>query len=197
MQTSLALFDFDGTITKKDSFLEFIKFYRGKLPFFLGLLVLSPLLILMKLKFLRNSKVKEITFGFFFRNEPYQKFTEKCKEFSLKIIPRLIKQNAFLTLETHVKNGDRVVIVSASAENWLQDWCKSMNIELIGTKLQIINGLITGKIDGKNCYGPEKVTRLKQYLNVSEYQQIYAYGDSRGDYELLELAHQKRYQYFK
>ena len=43
---NLALFDFDGTITNRDSFIDFIKFAKGNLKFFQGFMILSPILIL-------------------------------------------------------------------------------------------------------------------------------------------------------
>ena len=56
---TLALFDFDGTLYKKDSLIEFTKFYKGKFPFYLGIIILTPVLIAMKLKVISNEKAKK------------------------------------------------------------------------------------------------------------------------------------------
>jgi phosphatidylglycerophosphatase C len=196
MQKNLALFDFDGTITNKDSFLEFIKFYRGLYSYIIGLIVFLPTFLLVKAGVIKNWKAKEKVLTYFFKNEPVKEFCLKCSEFSTKVIPNLLKSDAIRTITDHLGKGDRVIIISASFENWLFDWCKSMNLELIGSKIEVRDGLVTGKIDGKNCYGAEKVNRLKQYLDISQFSEIYMYGDSKGDQQLLEIANHKYYKYF-
>jgi len=77
-------------------------------------------------------------------------------------------------------------------ENWLKKWCKKYNIDLIVTCLEIKNGKLTGKFSAKYCHGIEKVNRIKQCYNLSEYSIIFAYGDSSGDKEMLSIA-DKRY----
>jgi HAD superfamily phosphoserine phosphatase-like hydrolase len=89
-----------------------------------------------------------------------------------------------------------VYLVSASAENWLAAWCQQLNIQLIATQLEINNGLVTGKILGHNCYGPEKVNRINAKIILHDYQQIHCYGDSSGDREMLALAHFPNYRLF-
>jgi phosphatidylglycerophosphatase C len=196
MQKNLALFDFDGTITKKDSFLEFIKFYKGSISFFIGSIALFPVLLLYKVGIIRNWKAKEIVLTYFFKNEPIKEFCLKCTEFSIKSIPTLVKPEAMQAIIRHLRDGDKVIIISASFENWLADWCKSLKLELIGSKIEVRNGFITGNIEGRNCYGIEKVIRLKEYLDISQFSEIYAYGDSKGDLPLLELANHRFYQSF-
>jgi HAD superfamily hydrolase (TIGR01490 family) len=196
IQQNLALFDFDGTITRKDSFFEFIKYYKGNVSLIVGIIILSPILLLYKTRIIKNWKAKEKVFTYFFKYEPFEKFSSKGKEFSLKILPEMIKPKALETIFEHKRNGDRVLIISASYENWLIDWCNSLNIELIGSKIEVRDGVVTGKFDGKNCYGIEKVTRLNQYLDISQYFEIYAYGDSKSDWPLLELANHRFYKYF-
>jgi phosphatidylglycerophosphatase C len=191
---NLALFDFDGTITKRDSFLEFIKYYKGRTSFILGLIILSPILFLYKIGIIKNWRAKEMVFTYFFRNESFKEFSSKCEDFSLEIIPNMVKPKAMQKILGHLNKGDRVIIISASFENWLIDWCKSMHIELIGSKIEVRENLVTGKIYGKNCFGNEKVNRLNQYLDISKYSEIYAYGDSKGDFPLLDLSTQRFYK---
>jgi HAD superfamily hydrolase (TIGR01490 family) len=197
MPNILALFDFDGTISKKDSFIEFIKYYKGFHSFCFGFILLSPILLLYKIRLIKNWRAKKIVFSWFFKNESYKVFKSKCKCFSLTIIPQLIKPIALETIKKHIENGDKVIIISASFEDYLADWCKSMNLELLGTKIDFNKGFITGKIDGKNCYGDEKVIRLNQFLDLSLFNEIYAYGDSKSDLPLLEIANHRFYKFFR
>lgn len=196
MSKTLALFDFDGTITTKDSFLEFLKFHKGNFQFYLGFAILSPYLIAMKLKVIPNWKAKEIVLKYFLKGLKEEEMEQKAKAFTLEIVPRLLRPKAIEQIKKHQQNGDDIYLVSASAEGWLKFWCDEIGINLIGTKLEIINGNITGKIDGRNCYGPEKVARVKAQIDLSNYSEIYAYGDSGGDKELLAIANYPHYKFF-
>jgi HAD superfamily phosphoserine phosphatase-like hydrolase len=92
-------------------------------------------------------------------------------------------------LKKHQAEGDRVIIVSASMRCWLQPWCDKNNIELLSTQLEFKNGEFTGRFLTKNCHGKEKENRIKELLNLKDYETIYAYGDSSGDTQMLALAH--------
>ncbi|ELR73346.1 Phosphoserine phosphatase [Fulvivirga imtechensis AK7] len=192
----LALFDFDGTLTTRDTLLEFIKFYRGTFRFYLGFLILSPLLILYKLKIIPNWKAKEYTLQYFFKGESLETFNQKAHSFALNRIPAMLRKKAMDKLQWHLKNGHEVAVVSASAVNWIKPWVEKLNIGLIATELEVKNGLLTGRISGKNCYGNEKVTRVCAKLVIDDFTEIYAYGDSSGDKELLDLATHPFYRSF-
>lgn len=193
----LALFDFDGTITTKDTLIEFIRYYHGNTKLLTGFLILSPILVSYKVGIIPNWKAKEILLRYFFHGEPVSEFNEKCTTFAKICIPKLLRPQAINTIETHLKNNDEVVVVSASPENWVKPWCDAQNIKCLATQLEISNDIITGKISGKNCHGPEKVTRIKSCLELSSFDEIFAYGDTSGDKPMLALAHRKYYKPFR
>ena len=193
---SLALFDFDGTLTIKDSFLEILKYHRGNSGFWAKMFLLSPILIAFKLGFFPNFKAKEKVFKSFFGGMNQADFQELCDSFANHQLPKIIREEAIKKLRFHQQEGHRVIVVSASAENWLSLWCMQHGVELLGTRLEVINEKITGQIDGKNCHGPEKVNRIRDFLDPSEYESIYAYGDSSGDKEMLEFATDPFYRKF-
>lgn len=192
----LALFDFDGTITKKDSFLAFIKFYKGEWTFWKGMFLLSPVLILYKLKILPNWKAKQYVLTHFFHGEKEVEFNRKGEAFSSVVIPKLVRKKAKNKLYWHIARGDEVVVVTASAQNWVKPWTDQLGIDLIATELETKDNLLTGKILGKNCYGPEKVTRVCELRELRSYEDIYVYGDSKGDKELLDIGTQRFYRKF-
>lgn len=196
-ENKLALFDFDGTLTCKDSLFELIKFIHGKQPFYKGLLTLFPGLLLYKLKMVSNWKAKEKVLTYFFRGMSSDIFQNYCNRFVLEVMPVLLRKDAEVMLKQLKDHGARVVIVTASAENWIMPWCRSLNIECIASKLEVSNGKMTGKLSGKNCYGMGKVRRIKEYLDLSKYDTIYAFGDSKGDLPMLELATDRYYKPFR
>lgn len=89
-----------------------------------------------------------------------------------------------------------VVVVSASIEDWLKPWCDENKVKLIATKLEFKNELITGRFASENCYGEEKVRRIKEVYALESFEYIYAYGDSSGDIKMLSLADEQHYKLF-
>jgi phosphatidylglycerophosphatase C len=197
-QKSIAFFDFDGTITNKDSMLELIKFYKGNFKYSLGLLQLSPYLLAMKLGLVSNTTAKEKMLTHFFKGISIDDFKLLCYQFSIKKIPNFIKPKALEKIEYFQQNNTEVVIVSASADWWLADWCTQKNIKCIATQLQVENKTISGKLNGKNCSGEEKVNRIKQLYLLNEYTHIYCFGDTKSDKQMLRLATSENafYKYF-
>lgn len=194
---TLALFDFDGTLTRKDSLFELIKFIRGKQTFYKGLFRLSPYLFLFKLGVIPNRKAKEKMLTYFFKGMPQDIFQNYCNRFASEIVPALLRKGALPTLRQFKDSGTRIVIVTASAENWIMPWCASMHVEYIASKIEIVDGKITGKLSGKNCHGLEKVYRIKEAIDLSQYDAIYAFGDSKGDLPMLQLATNPYYKSFR
>jgi len=193
----LVLFDFDGTLTSKDTLIEFIRFYHGDLRFILGFALLSPVLVMLKLKLIHNQKAKEIVLRHFFNGTPAATFHRQCLRFSSRI-NQWLRPEAKAALQRYKNDPDTAVaVVSASPENWVRIWCDDANIPCIATRLESNNGLITGRITGKNCFGREKAERIQQQFDLSQYSEIIAYGDSSGDREMLALAHKKFYKPFR
>jgi len=197
LNSSIAFFDFDGTITSKDTLAEILKFSKGKFKYYFGLTVLSPAMIAYKMNFISNQRAKEILLAYFFKGTEIEKFEAMCEEFTEKVLPYLFRKSALQEIRTHLQNDTKVVIVSASPENWVLPWCKKYNLECIATKLETENGKITGKIEGHNCYGNEKVKNILKRYNLSHYTKIYAYGDTRGDLPMLSLSTDSFYKPFK
>ena len=197
MKKRIAFFDFDGTITTKDSFLSFLLFRYGKWRTFLGFLIISPFYAAYLLKLISVQTAKEKVFKRFFRNEGVVEFEAACNHFVEEVVPIIERPKAVLEIRKLQENGVEVVVISASAEQWLKPWCKKVGATLISTKLEIKNGKLTGRIDGKNCRGKEKVNRIQATYDLNSYDEVYAYGDTKGDKPMLGLATFAFYQPFR
>ena len=191
-------FDFDGTLTRRDTLIEFIRYVKGNKEFLIGFLKHLHLLILMKIGIMPNWKTKRIIFQYFFGGMTLEKFNEYCEKFA-KEKASLLRKKGMVAVNKAVMDGDQVVIISASIENWVEPFFRfqvSNNINIIGTKIQVVDGKLTGRFLTKNCYGEEKVRRLlEQYPDRKEYKLV-AYGDSRGDHALLDFADEGNYREF-
>jgi len=187
----LALFDFDGTLTTKDSLEEFIIFAVGKRHYYFKLLIFVPVYILYRLKLLHNSIAKELLLRLYFNGMDESEFKKVALEFSQDGLEAIIRENIYQKFLEHIKNGDRVVIVSASMQCWLKPWSDKHHVELLSTELEFKDGKFSGHFKTKNCYGKEKLNRVKEYLKLEDYEEIFTYGDSSGDDYILEIADHK------
>ena len=124
-------------------------------------------------------------------------FQEKCDAFASRDLPSLIRPGALEEIKKLQAENVEIVIVSASADNWISGWTKNMQVKLIATSLEVNRGHLTGNILGQNCHGEEKVRRIRAAYDLSLYGEIYAYGDSSGDRPMLALATKAFYKPFR
>lgn len=185
---NLALFDFDGTLTTKDSLEEFIIFAVGKRSYYFKLLFFSPVYLLYRLKLMDNSKAKEMLFRLYFKNIEESEFKEFATSFSKTQLDSIIRDSIYHKFSEHKEKGDRVIVVSASMKCWLEPWTQKESVELLSTELEFIDGYFSGYFKTPNCHGKEKLKRVEEIVDLSDYEKVYAYGDSSGDKEILAAA---------
>lgn len=185
---TIAFFDFDGTLYKKDSLLEFTKFSRGNLSFYIGLFLLSPYLITLKLRLYSNEKAKNKFIHHFFKDYKYDDFNTLCRNFALAKIEQDLDLETYSKFLNHLENNHLVYIVTASIPEWIEPWSNQFGVLVIGTKIEIKNNLLTGNFSTKNCFGIEKVNRIKEIVNLDEFDEIHVYGNGKGDLEMLALS---------
>ena len=194
----VAVFDFDGTLTKRDSFLPFLQIVVGRWRFYWGLLLMSPVLAGYALKLIPNWQAKEALLTYFLKGLTEAKLQQLGQRFATQKLSKLLRPEALERLRWHQEQDHQTLLLSASLEAYLFPWAQIMEFDgVIGTKLEVQNGRLTGRICGKNCYGSEKVQRLIALMGDLGNYCIYAYGDSRGDLELLGVANYPYYRRFR
>lgn len=195
----LYLFDFDGTLTRRDTLIEFIRYAKGSKGLYAALLLLAPLLVLMKLRLYDNGKAKQHLFAHCFKGMGIDDFNALCRRFANDNRERLMRPDGLREVEKDLEGGSRVMIVSASIDNWVAPFFNGgKKPEVVGTQVEVRDGRLTGRFLTPNCYGAEKVRRVEALLKESRDDYfIVAYGDSRGDDEMLIYADQGYYRHFK
>ena len=187
-------FDFDGTLTTRDSLIAFLRYACGTRRFLLGMLRHAHLIALMLLKLYPNGRAKERLFSYFFEGVTLDTFNHLCQRFA-RDKRQLLRPQAIETVAKAQAEGTRVFIVSASVDNWVAPFFPG--VEVIGTQVEVIDGYLTGRFLTPNCYGPEKVRRLRSACPDLDHCHLTAFGDSRGDRELLQLADEAHYKPFR
>ncbi len=190
-------FDFDGTLTKRDTLLEFMRFAKGEKVFWKCILRFLPILTLMKLGLYPNWKAKQKVFSYCFKRMTEERFNALCRRFADEK-KGIMRPKGMEKIRSVLAEGGKVIIISASINNWVEPiYSDLQGVTVIGTMVEAREGVLTGRFLTKNCYGKEKVNRLLQmYPERTEYY-LTAYGDSRGDTELLDFSNEGYYKPFR
>jgi len=193
----LALFDFDGTISKRDSMLAFILFTHSTPKIIFNSILFLPVFIVYGLKIIDNEKAKILLLKLFFKSWRKEEFEKYATQFSVNVLDKLVRCSARDRLSEHLKAGHEVVVVSASLSDWLAPWCEKNSLALLATHANFSESDEFKGIQGNNCHGKEKVRRIVEKYKLETYALVYAYGDSRGDNEMLKLANISQYKPFR
>lgn len=189
-------FDFDGTLTIKDSFTAFLKWRAGPLRYAFGLVMLAPS-ALAYLVHRDRGRIKAAATREFLRGVTRERLEADAKAFAEKVFARLFRPDALGTWTRWQGEPVRLVIVTASPDLVVAPFALSLRADaLIGTQLAFdAQGRATGDFATPNCRGPEKVTRLKAAFGPGLDLKA-AYGDTSGDREMLAMAKSAGYRVF-
>lgn len=192
----VAAFDFDGTLTRRDTLFPFLLHVAGWNRFIFHVSALAPTLAAYGLGMMRNDVAKERVLTRFLSGMRSDELQHKATQFAMHKLPLLVRREALQRMDWHKQQGHRCVVISASLELYLQPWASKAGFDhIIGSRLETQeDGRVTGNLLGANCFGPEKVRRLEALLGTLDAYTLYAYGDSRGDKELLSIADHAYYR---
>jgi phosphatidylglycerophosphatase C len=184
----VAAFDFDGTLTVRDSFIAFLTWSVPPARLAAALIRLAPAFLIYLL--LRNrGRLKAAAVKLLLGGVPRGDLQAQARAFAIAKAHRLIRPDARAAWARLQAQGFKLVIVTASPEDIVAPFARGLGADaLIATRLQVDGeDRITGALDGRNCRGPEKVRRLIQEFGP-DMDLAQAYGDTRGDREMLAAA---------
>lgn len=192
----VAFFDFDGTITQRDTFLDFVVFTHGRKNMMKGILRHFFSALGYKLGLVSGHLIKEKLLTHFYQGFSVVDMVALGNTYCATQLPLALREKALERIHWHKAQGHKVVVVTASVRYWVAPWCEGLGIDLIATQLAITDGVFTGKLSGENCIGKEKVNRIQKQFDAAAISYSYGYGNSRGDRELLAMVNESYYQCF-
>ena len=185
----VAAFDFDGTLARRDTIVPFLVAATG-----------WPRLTVAGLASLHTGvrrgrdEMKLATVARLFRGWTEDRFVEHGRTYAATLV-ELLRPAMLQRLRWHQDQGHPVVLVSASLATYLRPLALELGIDdVLAVELDCdATGCLTGAVaGGANCRGPQKVVRLKAWLaeryGAGVDAEVWAYGDSSGDEELLAFA---------
>lgn len=197
MKKTLALFDFDGTITVMDSTLSFYKFlYNSKVLFLYNHYFLClHYVMLYRLKLISYLILKKKRLDIHTSKFNDSEILKLSEEYYKKYFFKLLNPKAIDRINWHKNQGHELWVISASYDFLLQKWSMENGLNLITNKTSLDN--CKRQINGMDVNYESKVEYLKLKVDLESYSDIYAYGDSDGDKAMLDIANFKFYKPFR
>jgi phosphatidylglycerophosphatase C len=193
----IVAFDFDGTLTVRDSFTAFLRWRAGPAAYWAGLARLAP----AAARYARDrdrGRLKAAAVRLFLGGMSRIEIEDAAREFAEGHARRLFRPDALRAWALWREEGARLVIVTASPEEIVQPFARGLGADhLIATRLAYdAQDRLDGRLDGENCRGPEKVRRLRAEFG-DEVHLDAAYGDTDGDREMLAIAEERGLNVFQ
>ncbi len=187
----VAVFDFDGTLTNQDSLPLFLRYCKGTGKFLWALVKSLPTLLATTVGLASRQEAKEALVTALFQGESKSELEKQGTAFAQGPLHSIIRHEVFQKFVEHHSKGDLCLLISANLDVYIIPWGNLAGFDaVLCSRLAVDSeGQITGKLQGPNCWGPEKVRRLQEFLNrPRESYILHVYGDSRGDLALLSFA---------
>jgi HAD superfamily hydrolase (TIGR01490 family) len=189
----LALFDFDGTLTTRETFPDFMRQAVAPLRLAVGSVLLAPVVFGYRRGWVAGSPTRASVVQVGLRGVDAARLRARGEAFARDVLPGVLRPEAMARLTWHRERGDRVIVVSGGLEVYLAPWCAGQGVELLCSRLAERDGRITGYA-GAQCVGEEKVRRVRELCDPQAYTAIHAYGDTHEDQAMLAMAHHRTYR---
>jgi phosphatidylglycerophosphatase C len=186
----LAAFDLDGTLTRRDTLMPFLRRAIGRdratRAVFATSLPLTRALV-------AGGRHRDVAKAAFLRRVlaglPVADLAEAAEAFADHVVAEGLRPDVRERVDWHRAQSHELVLVSASPELYVSPIGRRLGFDaVLATRLEVdADGRLTGRLSGANCRGPEKVARLREWRS-GELVVDFAYGDSAGDREMLALA---------
>lgn len=189
-------FDFDGTLTIRDSFTQFLRWRAGPGGWALGLVKMAPA-VAHYARDRDRGRIKAASVREFLRGVPRAELEADAERFADQIWDGFLRPDALACWAAWGEKGAHRVIVTASPETTVAPFARRLGAEaLLGTPLFFdADDRVSGAFAGPNCRGAEKVRRL-QAAYGADIRLAAAYGDTSGDTEMLQIAAEPGFRVF-
>lgn len=191
----LALFDFDGTLSTREMFPDFVHFAVPRWRLAIGKALLAPVIVGYKLGWVPGNFTRASILAAAFRGVDADALQRLGKRFADEVLAAALRPEAMARLRWHQSRGDVVAVVSGSLDLYLAPWCAQHGVALLCSVVETRAGRLTGRYRGPQCVGEEKARRVREHFDLTRFDCVYAYGDTHEDHALLSIADRRWYRW--
>ena len=191
----VAAFDFDGTLTRRDTLLPFLLRGLGWPRFAWAIVRCLPWLAGYTLRLVPNHVAKQKLMLAALKGRSTHEMEDWTTRWLANDFSGQLRAWTLARLAWHQQAGHCCVMVSASPDIYLERIARQLGFDdLICTEMEMRDEHFTGRMRTPNCYGEQKVVRLTAWLEArfgvgsASAVALYAYGDTAGDIPMLRMA---------
>jgi phosphatidylglycerophosphatase C len=202
----LAVFDFDRTLTTRDTSLSFLAFAAGRARLAVSLLLGGPRFLAdltvaaargrstapgwPSLRDRWELGVHDRLLRALFRGRSAADLDALGRRFATEVLGAMVAPEALAQVAWHRARGDRCVLVTGSLETYMEPWGKGAGFERVLASRLARDGArtIAGGFDGEPCWGDVKLARLREAVGSLDGYTLIVYGNEPGDRALLDAA---------
>jgi len=193
MNVTVAAFDVDNTLTVRDCVVPFMRSVVGTRRLMKVMLSNAGKTIQSVRRRDRDALKAKFVAGVF-AGKNADEIEALGVQFASKVAERWLRSDVATRMRWHQEQGHVVILVSASLGVYLHPLGDLLEVDaVLCTELEEVDGVLSGQLIGKNCRGEEKVSRVQKWreeAGIDVQDLVYAYGDSSGDKQLLDLFSQ-------
>ncbi len=189
----LALFDFDHTVTVCDTYSRFLRRIATPAQLARARWTMGPWVLAYRAGVVSPSHLRVRATRMAFTDRAESDITAAGGVYAADVLPGVLRPEMMQRIEWHHAQGHEVALVSGSLDSYLRPWCERHGLALICNRLESANGRLTGRYAGGDR-GGHKAADIRARYDLSRYERIHAYGDSREDRPMLALAHERWYR---
>jgi len=192
----IVAFDFDGTLSIRDSFTAFLKWRVGPMVWAAGLVQLIPAALRYVVDRDRGA-IKAASVDLFLKGLSRKQISDEAERYASAIYDRFMRPDALACWEDWGKKGVQRVIVTASPETTIEPFARRLKADnLIGTRFEFdADDNLTGRFSTPNCRREQKVLRIREVYG-DDVRILAAYGDTSGDEQMIAAAEEKGFRVF-
>jgi phosphatidylglycerophosphatase C len=189
----LAAFDFDGTISRRDTLLPFLARVAGRRRFAAVWARIGASGATGGVALSDRDAVKAEMVRILLTGRSGDELRERGELYARDLLSDALRPMVVDRVHRHRERGDRTAIVSASLVYYLEPLARELGMDgVIGVEPEESGGVLTGRLLRPNVRAEEKATRLRGWLGVGPTDRcdgpMWGYGNTSGDHALLEMS---------
>jgi phosphatidylglycerophosphatase C len=201
-QTGVAAFDFDGTISRRDTLVPFLAKVGGPTRFAAacGRLGLSGARRSVDIR--NRDDVKERIIRMLLAGRSEDELRSRGELYARDLLVGGLRPMLLDRLHRHHHRGHRTVIVSASLVYYLEPLARELGMEhVIAVEPEVVDGRLTGALVRPNVRAEQKAVQLREWLGAHGLEpvedpaatpvRLWGYGNTSGDHALLAMSHHR------
>lgn len=189
----IAAFDFDGTVSRRDTLVPFVARVAGLPRSVVAARATGWAGATRRLSVRDRDAVKAHLVQRLLAGRPVRELERDGGRYATRLIDRGLRPEMVDQVRRHVAAGHETLFVSASLVYYLRPIARYLHMtDVIAVEPEVRDGVLTGAMH-QNVRAHEKARRLREWLGVAPESplddiELWAYGNSSGDHELLALA---------